>query len=74
MAVERAFEIIGEALTQLRKRDSATAESITDWPAIISFRNVLIHGYGVINDSRTWDIVQTEIPALLQELNALLAN
>jgi uncharacterized protein with HEPN domain len=52
-SVERGFEIIGEALTQLRKMDSATAESITDWRAIIGFRNVLIHGYAAIDHRKT---------------------
>ena len=42
-AVERGFEIIGEALTQLNKIDPSTAQSITDWQAIIGFRNILIH-------------------------------
>jgi uncharacterized protein YutE (UPF0331/DUF86 family) len=43
----------GEALTQLKKRDPATAERITDHRKIISFRNVLIHGYAQIDRSRT---------------------
>lgn len=72
MAVERGFEIVGEALSQLRKVDPAIAESITDWQAIIGFRNVLIHGYGQVNDMKTWDIAQTEIPILLDELAELL--
>jgi len=72
MAVERGFEIIGEALSVLRKIDHMTAEKITDWQAIIGFRNVLIHGYSQVNDAKTWDITQTEIPVLLRELNELL--
>ena len=47
-SVERGFEIIGEALSQLRKIHPEIAEGITDWRAIISFRNVLIHAYSVI--------------------------
>lgn len=73
-AVEREFEIVGEALTQLRKIDPDTAERITDWNAIIGFRNVLIHGYGQVNHGKTWDIVQTELPILLKELDALLTE
>ena len=45
MAIERGFEIIGEALTQLRNIDPATTSLITDWRSIIGFRNVLILGY-----------------------------
>ena len=72
MAVERGFEIIGEALSRLRKIDPTTAERITDWRAIIGFRNVLIHAYGVIDHAKTWDIAQTELPTLQRELDQLI--
>ncbi len=72
MAVERGFEIIGEALTQLCKIDPATTALITDWRSIIGFRNVLIHGYGKVDDAKTWDIAQTELPILQRELDELL--
>jgi uncharacterized protein with HEPN domain len=44
-AVERQFEIIGEALSQLAKIDPAVAARIPDLRRIVGFRNVLIHGY-----------------------------
>jgi uncharacterized protein with HEPN domain len=44
-AVERKFEIIGEALTQLSKRDPALARRVPDFRDIIAFRNLLIHGW-----------------------------
>jgi uncharacterized protein with HEPN domain len=72
-AVERGFEIVGEGLSQLRRIDAATAESITDWRAIIGFRNVLIHGYAVVNSDKTWDIAINELPVLIRELDRLLA-
>jgi uncharacterized protein with HEPN domain len=72
MAVERGFEIIGEALSQLHKLEPAVAESLTDWRAIIGFRNVLIHGYGQVDHTKTWDILQSELPMLQRELGALL--
>ena|SRR5882724_6121673 len=71
-AVERGFEIIGEALTQLRKIDPVTAESISDWRSIIGFRNVLIHGYAVVDADKTWDIAVSELPTLVRELDAML--
>ena|SRR6185437_2005403 len=71
-SVERGFEIIGEALTQLRKRDAALAERISECRKIISFRNVLIHGYGQINPETTWDILQQDLPRLARELDELL--
>lgn len=42
-AVERKFEIIGEALNQLSKTDPALATRIPDLDRIVAFRNLLIH-------------------------------
>ncbi|HLL89380.1 MAG TPA: HepT-like ribonuclease domain-containing protein [Tepidisphaeraceae bacterium] len=71
-AIERCFEIAGEALAQLNKLDPPTAQRITDWRAIIGFRNVLIHGYAVVRHDKTWDIVTSELPVLLREVTAML--
>ena len=42
-AVEREFEIIGEALNRLRKIDIALAEQIPEHRRVIAFRNLLAH-------------------------------
>ena len=73
-AVERQFEIVGEALTVLRKQDAATASRITDHAKIIGFRNVLIHGYATVDDDITWRILSENVPILLAELALLLAE
>jgi uncharacterized protein with HEPN domain len=73
-AVERQFEIIGEALNRLLKSDPATAQRITEYHRVISFRNVLIHGYDVISDRVVWDVVQNKLPLLRMEVDALLAE
>ena len=73
-AVERCFEIAGEALAQLNKLDPDTAQRITDWRAIIGFRNVLIHGYAVVRHDKTWDIVTHELPTLAREVSAMLVD
>lgn len=44
-AVERKFEIIGEALNRLRQAHPELAARISDLRRIIGFRNVLAHGY-----------------------------
>src|SRR5437762_3272062 len=67
-SVERAFEIIGEALSQLNKLEPATAARISEYRKIISFRNVLIHGYGEVDNETTWDIVKKDVPILQREL------
>lgn len=73
-AVERQFEIIGEALAQLSRLDPALAARITDHQAIIGFRNILIHGYAIIDDKTVWQAVETNLPILLRELDGLLAE
>jgi uncharacterized protein with HEPN domain len=71
-AVERQFEIIGEALNQLAKRDASLASRVPDFRDIIAFRNLLIHGYAVINHDEVWDAVQTSLPTLRKAIAALL--
>jgi uncharacterized protein with HEPN domain len=41
-AVEREFEIVGEALAQLIKVDTAVADRISDRRRIVAFRNILV--------------------------------
>jgi uncharacterized protein with HEPN domain len=69
--VERQFEIIGEAMTRLIRRDNATAQMITDYRKITGFRNALIHGYDSIDDETSWGIVTLKLPILMQELEKL---
>src|ERR1700675_2875740 len=61
--VERKFEILGEALNRLHKSDPALVTQIPVHREIISFRNVLIHGYDIIDEAVVWKIVQQDLPA-----------
>ena len=70
-AVERQFEIIGEALDRLHRLDPELAAQISDYQRIIAFRNVLAHGYDVVSDEVVWDIVQSRLAGLRQEVERL---
>jgi uncharacterized protein with HEPN domain len=71
-AIERQFEIIGEALRRLAKEDPETAARVSEYERIISFRNILIHGYAEIDDRIVWDILQSKLPALLRDVESLV--
>ena len=71
-AVERQFEIIGEALAQLARLDEPLAARISEYRRIIAFRNILIHGYAEIDHRIVWDIVESKLPTLRREVAALL--
>jgi uncharacterized protein with HEPN domain len=72
-AVERNFEIIGEAIKRLAQHDPATAARIGDHQQIIAFRNVLIHGYDLVDHALVWSTIENQVPTLLREVEALLA-
>ena len=72
-AVERNFEIIGEAVRRLDKEDPATAARIADHRRIIAFRNVLVHGYDVIDPAIVWSAIRDDLEPLLKDVEALLA-
>ncbi len=73
-AVERQFEIIGEALNQLNRIDSVLISSIPDVRRIIAFRNILIHGYATIRHDTVWGVVQTDLPMLTKHIRAVLLD
>ena len=72
--VERNFEIIGEAIKRLAHADPDSASRISQYAQIIAFRNILIHGYDLVDHALVWSIVQTQLPTLLRDVQALLAQ
>lgn len=70
-AVERQFEVIGEALNQGRSADQERVDSIAHARAIIGFRNQLIHGYALVDDEIVWGNVQL-LPELEREVRRAL--
>ena len=71
-AVERQFEIIGEALRQLERTAPDLVSQLPELSQAIAFRNILIHGYTAIDDRTVWRTVQESLPALRARLDVLL--
>jgi uncharacterized protein with HEPN domain len=69
-AVEREFEIIGEALNRIDKIEPGIA--ISGKSQIISMRNRVIHGYDKIDDEIIWGIIVKHLPKLKIEIAGLL--
>lgn len=70
--MERNLEIVGEAVGRLRRDDPETAGRLSEHERIVAFRNVLIHGYDLVDDAIVWDTIRTKLPLLLSEVKALL--
>ena len=73
-AIERNFEIVGEAIRRLAQDDPETAARIGDYRQIIAFRNVLIHGYDLVDHVLVWSAIENQVPALLRDIGTLLAS
>jgi uncharacterized protein with HEPN domain len=71
-AVERNLEIIGEAVRRLAQLDPSTAARVGEHPQIIAFRNVLIHGYDLVDDAQVWQVITRDLPSLEQQVNTLI--
>ena len=73
-AVERKFEIVGEALRDAARVTATIRSDVTDFRRIVDFRNVLVHDYAEVYDEGVWRIITTHLPLLLTEVRALLAS
>lgn len=67
-AVERKFEVVGEACTRLRDCAPDVFERVPSAAQIIGFRNRLIHGYDQVDDAIVRDVISRKMPELLKSL------
>ncbi len=70
-ATLRNLELIGEAATHIPEDVRTHAAADIPWRLVIATRNRLVHGYLGIDNDTLWSIVQTDIPALLEQLRKL---
>ena len=70
--VERKFEIIGEALNRIKRNSPQVLDKIRDHRSIISFRNILAHGYDSIDLRIVWEIIEENLDNLYADVVNLL--
>ncbi len=69
-AIEREFEIIGEALNRINKIDPNFP--ISSKKQIIGMRNRVIHGYDKIDNEIVWGTIIRHLPILKREVDELI--
>ncbi len=70
-ALQRAFEIIGEATKQLSKEVRDQYPSIP-WRDIAGMRDKLIHEYFAVNLEIVWETVQKDFPEVRPKIQQIL--
>ncbi|WP_368735608.1 DUF86 domain-containing protein, partial [Escherichia coli] len=53
---------------QLAKFDAGLASQVPRLGQIVAFRNLLIHGYAVVNHATVWNVVHDALPELVAAL------
>ena len=74
LGVERAFEILAEALTNILRLQPSLAGRITHAPRISAFRNRIAHEYWRTATPIVWAIIHDHVPPLQREIQAILAD
>jgi len=69
-AVEREFEIIGEALNRIERIDPNI--DIAGKRNIVGMRNRIIHGYDKVDDEIVWGTIIRHLPLLKKDVNRFL--
>lgn len=65
------FTVIGEAMRRLRIADEPMFERIRESHRVVGFRNLVTHGYDVLDHSVTWRIITEKLPQLRADAEAL---
>ena len=70
-AVERKFEIIGEALKQAANHFPGSVNSVPDLSAAVGQRDKIAHGYFAIDQKILWNTIERDLPILREEIRRL---
>ena len=72
LSLVKSVEILGEAASKISE-DLRREQPAFPWREMVAMRNRLIHGYFDINLDIVWQTVREEMPALVADLEAILA-
>ncbi len=70
--VEREFEIAAEALKRTLALEPGLSLRFPQARGIIDFRNILAHGYHVVNYEKVWPIILHDVPVLRKTADDIL--
>ena len=66
------LQIIGEAAARLPSHLRSASPGVP-WKQVIGLRNILVHAYFRVDPDEIWVVVDHDIPALREEVVALLS-
>jgi uncharacterized protein with HEPN domain len=71
-AILMRLQEIGENLARLRQMDAEAFNVIADnsWHKLIGLRNIISHGYHLIDPEQIWQIVTEELPDFAATISA----
>jgi uncharacterized protein with HEPN domain len=73
-AIERQLMIVGEALNKARQLDGTIEEHIPEKRDIVRLRNIIAHGYAIVENATVWGILQADLPKLHEQVQRLLES
>ncbi len=73
-AVERQFEIVGEAMNRALAIEPELATRLSESRSVVDFRNVIAHDYDRLADATVWDVAVTHLPLLRERVTKELAS
>jgi uncharacterized protein with HEPN domain len=72
-AVVRNLEVIGEAASRLPTEFREENQQV-EWAKIVGLRNRIVHEYFGVDTAIIWQIVQSDLPQLKDQLERLISR